>query len=203
MDTETRKISVNAMEHAIKDEVLYTEHEFYGEVMIVKRKLSLSDMLTFVSVVADGVFTDDGDYMPEGGDFAERCALLEIYANFRLPTNIEKKYNMVYSDVMSEAVHIIMESIDENQYEAMMNAVYSRRNYRIRTDVRTAEKKVDELVKTLDDLGAQINDIFGGMTEDEMKGIFSSLAKGVDEGKIMDAYIAAKEKDAADVKAEE
>lgn len=202
MSIETKKISVGAMDRAVKDEALYTEHDFYGEVMIVKRKLDLNDMVTFVNVVADGVFTEDGEYMPEGGDFAERCALLELYANFRLPTNVEKRYALVYSDVMSDAVHTIMENIDEAQYEAIMNAVYAKRNYRIRTDIRTAEKKVDALIQTIDELGRQINDVFGGMSEDEMKGIFSSLAKGVDEGKIMEAYIASKEKDTAEGKTE-
>ena len=186
------RISADVFFDAVNSENRFVEVDFHGEQMMIKRHLNLVEMLNYVESVANSVFNDDGSYMPEAGDYANRCALLAIYANFDLPEEVADRYAFVYSDIMSGAIETILDIIDSEQYEDMTTAIYNRRNRRLKADAEDAEKKVAEIMTALDALGEQINGIFGDMNSEDVKGLVHNLAKGVDEEKLMEAYVKAK-----------
>ena len=194
MAEEMKRISVNAIERMIKQEEadMYKRVQFHGETMFIKRSLSLDEALAFIGGIADSVFMDDGTYVPEAKEFTLRCAILEMYANFRLPENVKNKYDMVYSDVIYDAIDMIMSNINTEQYDDMCEAIDKRIAYRIKTNVQAVERKIAGLMQGLEELEDQMRGVFGGMTQEEAAALVGTLARGVDEEKIVNALVEAK-----------
>ena len=198
-NTETKRISVNAIERAVEEanENLVTVVDWYGNELAIKRRLNIAEMMNFVDVVVSNCFTPDGEYVPETRDFTIRCATLEFYGNFRLPENLEKRYALVYSAPIEEALTEIDRHADGDQYDEILSVIYEKVKYIRNTNVEAANRKIEEMMKVIDGLGAQLNEVFGGMADEDVKALVENLAKGVDEGKLMDAYIRHQEELAA------
>lgn len=194
MAEEIKRISVNAIERMIKQEdvEMYKQTQFHGETMFIKRSLSLDEALAFISGIADSVFMDDGTYVPEAKEFTMRCAILEMYANFRLPENVKNKYDIVYSDIIYDAIDLIMSNINTEQFDDMCEAIDKRISYNLKTNVQAVERKIAGLMQGLEELEEQMRGIFGGMTQEDVAALVGSLANGVDEEKIVNALVAAK-----------
>ena len=194
MAEEIKRISVNAIERMIKQEdvEMYKQTQFHGETMFIKHSLSLDEALAFISGIADSVFMDDGTYVPEAKEFTMRCAILEMYANFRLPENVKNKYDIVYSDIIYDAIDLIMSNINTEQFDDMCEAIDKRISYNLKTNVQAVERKIAGLMQGLEELEEQMRGIFGGMTQEDVATLVGSLAKGVDEEKIVNALVAAK-----------
>lgn len=189
MATEENVISFEKIEELVKNEEATLSLQWYGEEMIVKRKLSLGEMLVFVNAIVDNCFDDDLKYIPEAADYIRRCAVLELYANFRLPQEAEKRYEFVYSDAMSEALEMILSVIDAEQYSEILSSAQEKIDYRISTDVERANRRVDEAARSLNELEDQLRELFSGVTSDDVKGMIGALANGIDEEKIVNAIV--------------
>lgn len=84
-----------------KTEEQTTEFEWNGMSVVVNRTLPMETMLEFVDYVVKTCFSDDGEYLPEVKDFAIKSCLLEMYANFDLPTDLPTRYAVIYnSDIV-------------------------------------------------------------------------------------------------------
>lgn len=191
MGNEIKKISVNAFERAVEasNEELTAEAEWYGETIAVKRRLSLEEMMFFADAVAKNCFTDEGDYLPEIKEFAIRCGVLEMYGNFRLPENVSKRYDLVFSEAGTLAFDMIAQLIDLVQFEELQDVIEEKIDYRVNTSIEKANRQINKLVDSLMQMEEQMKDIFGGMSTEEVNGLIGSLAKGVDEEKLMKAYM--------------
>ena len=196
MANEKNVISVGKIESIVKNEEENVVLQWHDLELTVKKKLSLGEMLVFVSSIVDNCFGDDAVYIPEVADYIRRCAILELYANVRLPQNTEKRYAFVYSDALDEAIEMILSVIDAKQYTEMLSAAQEKIDYRINTETESVRHRVDEAAKTLDNLADQLKGLFSGMTVDDVKGLIGALTNGIDEEKIVNAYIDRKERDA-------
>lgn len=191
MGNEIKKISVNAFERVVKESNEYNtaEVEWYGEKIIVKRRLSLEEMMYFVNGVVDNCFADDESYLPEVKEFSIRCGMLEMYGNFRLPTNVSSRYALVFSEAGTLAYDLIAQQIDLIQFEEIQDVIEEKIDYRVNTSIEKANRQINELVNSLMQMEEQMKGIFGDMTADEMNGLIGSLLNGVDEEKLMKAYM--------------
>ena len=199
---EIKRISVNSLERITGDDELYTSFNWEGEEVVVKKRLSLSEMLTMVDGVTDGCFTDDGQYTPEARQFTTDCAILELYANFRLPSNIEKRYDIVCSKAVQTVISGIVEKIDRRQFNMIQDAITEKIDYRINTQTAAIERQINELSKQIEEIGNELTSVFQDTTPEEMKSVLASLANGVDEEKIVDAIVKARYTDATKAFAE-
>lgn len=200
MDKEIKRISVNAIERIIEasTEPGLVEVNWHGETITVKCRLGLTDMMRFVDTVSNNSFLDDGTYYPEVEGFARRCAILEVYGNLRLPQNIEQRYKFVYSNVVSEAIDMILSNVDQNQYAEILDAIQDKIDYRVNTEMEKANRRVEEIARSLTDLENVFKDMFDGMSPDDVKSLIGALAHGVDEKKIVDAIMDKKEQQESD-----
>lgn len=202
MANEEKRISISAIERAVKesDDADVVQIEWRGETIPVKRRLNLAEMMAFVDGVASNVFSDDGSYVPEVEGLLRRSAILELYGSFRLPQNIEHRYELLYSPVMRETADMILEQVDQVQYEEILDAIRDRIDYRMNTDIEKANRKVNELISSLLDMESTFKGILGDVSQDDVRALLSSLTKGVDEEKIVNAYMDRKEQhDAAPI----
>ena len=95
---KTNHISVTKFEKAVnKDVVVTVPLEGVEDTDIeITKTISLPSMIEFVENVAEScVDMESGEYTPQVRDFAIKKELLTKYANFTMPTNIEKQYEFI------------------------------------------------------------------------------------------------------------
>ena len=118
---KTQKISVNTMDEIMKRCQNTEVVEWNGLQVVIKKTLTLEEMLCFANSVVKSCFDQgDGSYLPEVKDFAIRSNIMERYANFALPSNLDKQYDMV---IRSGAVEMIMNYINFSQFSELMKAI--------------------------------------------------------------------------------
>jgi len=194
---KVKKVSINALEKCVEESApSIVNVEWRGIEVTITRRLSLSDMMKFVDGVTNLCFSDDGTYMPEIKDFATRCNVLEMYANFTLPSNIEKRYELVYA---CDVYATIMGSIDRTQFEVMLAAIDDKIDNRAQANVEAINRQMNELYAAFENLESRLSAVFDGIDGDTMKQLIGAMSNGkLDEQKLMDAYLDAKKSEGTD-----
>lgn len=193
MANKIKKISINALEKCVKEaagEPIVTK-EWRGINVNIKVRLGLKEMMTFVDGVVKTCFTeDDNQYTPEVLDFAIRSSVLEMYANFTLPTNIEKQYELVYGCDMYET---ILETIDRIQFDAMLRAIDEKIAHIAASNIEAVTRQVNDVYASLNALEERLSAVFQGIDNDAITGLVGAMADGkFDEEKLVQAYFETK-----------
>ncbi len=191
MAEERMIIAADAVERIAREnaEPEYTETGWYGETLRVKHRLNAAEMIAFVNALADNCFAEDGSYMPEAYEFTRRCIVLELYGNFALPEDITARYDAVFGPACGEAFETILVMIDRAQFESIERAARRKIDYRVNTDILAAKRELEGLVAKLTEMAEQFGSLFEGFSAEDAKGLIGALAKGVDEEKLMEAYV--------------
>lgn len=187
--TKRKRISVSAFEKIMKGIYNPTEViEWQGVEITIKQTLSLVEMMNFVDSVTKSCFTsDDNKYVPEIKDFAIRCCVLEMYANFAMPTNIERKYELVYC---TDAFDVVVRHINACQFNEILNAIDDKVDNIAQANIEAVHRQMNELYMALNGMQEQISNIFSGIGSGEMAKIVDAIAGGrFDEDKLVQAYI--------------
>lgn len=200
MASKTKKISVNALERCVNDGTQNTADVAWRDIMItVTKRLGISDMMKFVDSVVNLCFSEDGTYLPEIKDFAVRCNVLEMYANFTLPSNIEKRYELVYA---CDAYATIMGAVDRSQLDVILAAIDDKIDNRAQANIEAINRQMNELYASFEDLQNRISGVFDGIDRNMVSQLIEALSgKELDEEKLMNAYLKDK-KDTAETDGE-
>lgn len=193
MANKNNRISVNSLEKCVKEAVAEptVTKEWRGINFNIKIRLGLKEMMTFVDGVVKTCFTQDGtQYTPEVLDFAIRCSVLEMYANFALPTNIEHRYELVYG---CDAFQIILDTIDRAQFDSMLRAIDVKIAHIANAKIEAITNQVNELYAALSSLEERLGSAFNGIDNDTISNLAKALSDGkFDERKLVHAYMDAK-----------
>ena len=196
MANKIKTISINALERAVKDmdEQIRTVIEWRGVSVTIKKRLGLMEMMSFVESVVRSCFNgEDNRFTPEIMDFAIRCGVLETYANFTLPANIEKRYELVYG---CDALPMIMEVIDMDQYRAMMQAIDEKVSHMAQANIQAVFRQVNELYASLHELEDKMADVMNNLDPEMLEKLMASFSNGgIDEEKLVRAYLNEKKDD--------
>lgn len=167
------------------------EAEWRGIQVKINRLLPLSGVLKFVDAVAESCFmADTGTYIPEIKDFAIRCCILTMYANFELPEDLEQKYNLVYA---SDAVSFVEERIDSSQFNQMMIAIDRKIEHRAQSNIEALNKQMNEVVAGFNALEETLGEVFRGIDGDTISKIADAISNGAfDENKLVQAIVNSK-----------
>lgn len=185
---KTKKISVNAFEKAMKDTYIPSEvFEWNGIEVTVKKNLSLKEMMEFVDNTARSCFAaDTNTYLPEVKDFIIKTCVLEKYANFTMPNNVELQYALVYQTDIAENVLL---HINQAQYAEICAAIDKKIENIVQINVEDITKQINEIHSMFDNLGSQIENLFKGIDNNDMRAIAGALANGgLNEEKLIEAY---------------
>lgn len=188
MAKKEKKISINAFEEVVKERFpsIITER-WYDVDVTMKYTLSLAEMIAFVREAADACFLEDGTYAPEIFDFAIKSGVLTYYANFSLPENIEKQYWLICG---SDAVDFVLQHINHEQYSEIVGAVMKEVRHRLDTDTFATRAKLNELIATFSKLSDKMSEVFDGVGADDVQKVLTAVGvSGIDERKIVDAYV--------------
>lgn len=192
-----KKVSITAFEKIMKETNSPTKTiEWNGIEVTIKPTLSFKDVLSFVDNVVKSCFTmDSNSYIPEVKEFVIKCCILEMYANFALPTNIERKYDLLYC---TDAVNVVVANINKNQFEEILNAIDAKIDNIAQANIEAINKQMNELYSAFNNLQEQMAGIFAGIGTDEISKLIGAIAGDkFDETKLVQAYIDKRNTDSA------
>lgn len=184
-----RKISATAFDKVMKEtRVPITNIDWHGIEVAIKDTLPLRDVLAFVDIVSKSCFAiGTNEYIPEVKSFTIKCCVLEMYANFTLPTNVERKYDLIYN---TDAFDIVCEHINIKQLNEIVSAINEKVDNIAQSNIEAVNKQMNELYAAFDGLQKQIENIFSGIKPDDISKLVETIADGkLDEDKLMQKYI--------------
>lgn len=153
--------------------------------IIVKRNLSLTEMIGFVDGVVKSCFREDSNkYMPELKDFALRIGIINFYTNIILPEDTEERYDFL---THSDLIDVILGLIDNVQFSEMMKSIDKRIEHTANANISVIEKQMSDLQHLIGSVIEKFDRLFDGVDKD----VFEALGKSVGiEGNInMESFI--------------
>lgn len=184
-----KKISITTFEKIMKENYTPTKTvEWNGVEITIKPTLSFKEVLSFVDNVTKSCFTTDGGtYIPEVKEFVIKCCILEMYANFAMPTNVERKYDLVYC---TDAVNVVMDNINRIQLGEIIDAINDKIDNLAQANIEAVNRQMNELYSAFDNLQEQLAGIFAGIGTDEISKLIGAISGDkFDETKLVQAYI--------------
>lgn len=187
---KTKRISITTLDKIMKEKCTSTKSVIWNDVEItVQRTLPYIDVLNFVNLVVRSCFdTETNEYFPEIKAFAIRCCVLEKYANFSLPSNIERRYDLVYN---TDAYETVIQHINANQFNEILDAIDKKVENLANANVAAINKQINTIYNMFNSLQEQFNEIFSGITPEDASKFMQTIADGkFDEEKLVQAYMA-------------
>ena len=194
---KSNMISISSMDKIMKNIEESVTIDFCGEELIIKKYLSFDEMIKFVNEIVNGCFDgEQGIYMPEVKDFLTDINTVLYYSNVRLPEDIRHRYDIL---IKTDLVDIIKQSINYDQYDSMMYAISDKIDSRLNTNEQLFNNKVASIMSSIEILSNNIKDVFGNIDQEDVKNMLSAMVNNqLDEGKLVDAYLSAKDKENID-----
>lgn len=185
---KVQKISVNAMDIIMKQYETVETIEWNGLQVVIKKDLSLEEMMTFANSVVKSCFDQaSGAYMPEIKDFAIRANVLDMYTNFTLPKDLGKQYDMV---VQSGAVEMVLNHINHMQFNELVKAIDSKLQNTADANIQAYITKLDNVTTAFSDMQTKMENLFSGVDNEDISKLVGAIANGdnTEEG-IVKSYL--------------
>ena len=206
IDNKTKKknsrISVNKLEKIMKEHYSPTTQIEWNDITVnIKRHLSLSEMLEFTNSVVDSCFFNNtGEYLPEIKEFAIKVCVLTMYANFTLPQNTDKQYDLIFK---TDVLNIVYQHIDLQQLNEIYVAIDKKIDYLVSVNIESVENKIKDLYETMNSIVSKLTDIYKDIDSDTLLNIAEAIGENrLDANKLMDAYFEKKELNQNNISAE-
>ena len=177
MSNNNKKVSITKFESALdKTQTIETLLAGTQDVIItIKKILPLTEMMAFVHEVVDACIDGStGEYIPEAYDFAIRTSVLTRYANFTMPSNLEKQYLLVYN---TNAYHQVVSYIDNNQFNSIISAIDKKIAFMLDIMASATASKVNEIINKFSKIADIGEKVFGGSSPDEMASVIDNISK--------------------------
>ena len=176
MAKKESRISINKLESVLKENIVVVPMHGNEDVNItIRRTLPLKDMMQFVeNVVSSCVDAETASYTPEIKEFAIRSEILTTYANFNLPSNVEKQYELLYcTDVLCQ----VMEHINNKQLHEIEVAIDARIDHEVKMIETVLAAKTNEMMLRIEAMVEQFEAAFGGINSDDFNGVVKKLSE--------------------------
>ena len=184
-----KRITINAFEKVMKENYQpIVEVEWNGLTIEIKRTLSFAEMMGFISgVVAACYNAETGMYTPDVKSFAIKIMVLENYANFTMPSNPEKMYELTYC---TDALDAVMPYINQVQFREICDSIDERLDYITSASIEAANKQIAEMFSSMDGIQEQLSSLFGKVSDEDIKSLVGVLVNGkFDEEEIVKAVL--------------
>lgn len=185
----TKKISVAAFDKIMRNSCSTVETiEWNGVEITLRKTLPLKDVISFVNLVAKSCFDyATNAYLPEVKVFAIKCCILEMYANFSLPSNTEHKYNLIYN---TDAVDTVIKHINTRQLDEIIDAINEKVDSTAQANIEAVHKQMNDIYHAFDNLQKQVEQIFANVNSEDMSSFIQAVANDkIDEDKLVQAYV--------------
>lgn len=194
MSKKNNKVSINKLESTMTNNVVSFAMDGHPDIEVtVRRVLPLYDVMQLVAdVVSTCVDTETGEYIPEVQAFAVRSAVLTMYANFTLPKDPQKQYDLIYN---TTAFQQVLDVIDRVQYDEILYSINERIKHEVAMLESTMARQVAELTDNMNRFIKNSEELFGTVGGDDMSALMKNLSKigKVNEKELVKAIIDAKQ----------
>lgn len=194
MSKKNNKVSINKLESTMTNNVVSFAMDGHPDIEVtVRRVLPLYDVMQFVAdVVSTCVDTETGEYIPEVQAFAVRSAVLTMYANFTLPKDPQKQYDLIYN---TTAFQQVLDVIDRVQYDEILYSINERIKHEVAMLESSMARQVAELTDNMNRFIKNSEELFGSVGGDDVGALVKNLSKigKVNEEELVKAVIDAKQ----------
>lgn len=154
---------------------------------IIKNSLTFKESLDFINEVVDSYFDmdDNGEliYIPFIGDIGLTNAFLKYYTDYKFNDDIEKDYQFV----CTISPYNYLKEINENQFLSLEEAITKEVDLRVKQLENSRIDLISQFLKVVID---KVNSIeIPNIDENTLHKIINLLDGGIDENKIVDAYL--------------
>lgn len=181
MAKKTNRVSINALERFCKETTPdIMQHTFsIGDETItyeVKFRLTLEESMRFIEdVVKEAIMPNDGMIVPLAQSYIIGKNILIYYANFTMPNDESKAYELVLG--ANGIIGDIIGCIDNAQYQMLLAGVRDRVNFETQKMLSVQEQRVNTLVGEISRFAEQMDSVFGNISGEQMAGFISSMSK--------------------------
>ena len=138
------------------------------EISIVDT-LGFQDALTFVNnIVSLGYDEVDGSYTPELKDFAIRKAIVEMYTDIELPSDVAECYRILYG---TDLVSAVSQSVNYGQINMLVASADEKIKYLAESNITSVNRQIEALMNAIEQVGEAYKDV----DVDELKSFVSSV----------------------------
>lgn len=181
MAKKTNRVSINALERFCKEKTpdIMQRTFFIGDETItyeVKFRLTLEESMRFIEdVVKEAIMPNDGMIVPLAQSYIIGKNILVYYANFTMPNDESKAYELVLG--ANGIIGDIIGCIDNAQYQMLLAGVRDRVNFETQKMLSVQEQRVNTLVGEISRFAEQMDSVFGNISGEQMAGFISSMSK--------------------------
>lgn len=185
-------IPIKAIKPLIKSNVSIVHIDKLGEdvEVIIKNTLSLEEMFYFINNVSSRVADfDSGLYLPEVIDFLIDANILCVYANFKMPSNINDVYSFISNN--QDIVNTVKEYINEKQLSDIINAINNKISYISNSMSSIAMAQMSEAIAKISMFIENNEAIFEGVDAGSIGTVMDNLSKlsNADETELVRAIL--------------
>lgn len=175
MAKKESRISINKWEKLLDDNRVVVPLEGAEDIeIVIKPTLSLTEVLQFVEdVVSVCVNAGTGAYTPEVKDFMTKAELLTMYANFNMPSSVEKQYDLIYRTGVLETVE---KYINWDQYAEICRAIEDRINHELSMMENSLTAQMHDLASRLDSFTQNMEQMYQGVDDKEVAAVMKKIA---------------------------
>lgn len=144
--SKTPKVSINAFEKALcKDTTIEMVLDGTEDVKFtIQTVLPFSEAIGFIEDVYNTCIDEKtGEYIVEAYDPAVRIATLTHYANFTIPSDIKKQYDLAYN---THAYDQIMSVINLRQYDDIISTINKKIEFQLNLMASTAYSRMNQII---------------------------------------------------------
>lgn len=195
MAEKIKKISISEFENALEaNKENKCVIEWNGIEVTCKKRLSLTEMMSFINGVVESCFFDDGSYHPEIKQFAILSSFVEFYTNIRMPEDIDRRYDLlIRANVKDTLCAKLREEAGAEyftQYHDILDSIDALLEYRANESINKLVAEIQGITDKYTEIIDSINDIFKDVSpEDIEKLINATVDNQIDEEKLMQAYM--------------
>lgn len=151
-----------------------TEVEWDSGIIIkVKANLSLSETASFVAVVTDYCFGEDGEYHPEFMDFAMQYAIATIYGNIELPEDAEEQYDLL---CMTGVCDHILQYVNKAQFKELVKAIDRKLKYMTDSNIIQVRNEVSKFADVVLELRDRLESSMSKFGDLDLKRIVEQIS---------------------------
>ena len=147
MAKKTNRVSINALERFCKEttpDIIQRTFSIGDETITyeVKFRLTLEESMRFIEdVVKEAVMPNDGMIVPLAQSYIIGKNILVYYANFTMPSDESKAYELVLG--ANGIIGDIIGCIDNAQYQMLLAGVRDRVNFETQKMLSVQEQRVN------------------------------------------------------------
>ena len=174
-------VSINALEKYCKQtapavvEQTIPLNDEESLTFTIKPRLSLEECVRFIEdVVSEYINPKDTMVVPIAKEFIIGQNLLTYYANFTMPSNTEKAFDLVMGSF--NIMNMILEHIDRNQYGMLLRAIDERIHFEQQKMVMLQEAKINRVVTEIEQFTNRMSTLFDTVDGDQMSAFITGMA---------------------------